>query len=94
MYTPEVYSRRIAAAVKAANAKTEAENAGRGEGEERKLIPHWFPHQLRHTCGTLARKMGGLEGAQTLLGHQRANVTEIYAERDMDLAAEVAKKIG
>jgi hypothetical protein len=35
-----------------------------------------------------------LEAAQVLLGHARADVTQVYAERNERLAATVAAKIG
>ena len=38
---------------------------------------HWHPHQLRHNCGTVARKEEGLEGTQVYLGHSKANVTQV-----------------
>ncbi len=52
------------------------------------------PHQLRHNYATRIRKDFGLEAAQILLGHSKADVTQIYAERDMNRAATVAAKIG
>ena len=54
----------------------------------------WHPHQLRHSYATYVRKEFGLEAAQILLGHSTADVTQIYAERDMSRAATVAAKIG
>jgi integrase len=54
----------------------------------------WHPHQLRHTHATEVRRQFGLEAAQVALGHSQANVTEIYAERDLALAARVASEIG
>jgi site-specific recombinase XerD len=42
----------------------------------------WSPNQLRHTAGTLIRHQFGLEGAQLILGHARADITQIYAQRD------------
>jgi len=54
----------------------------------------WHPHQLRHTYATRVRKEFGLEAAQILLGHSKADVTQVYAERDMNRAAGVAEKIG
>ena len=93
-YNPESYSKRIASVIVRANQKITTENLGRADAGRMPLIPHWFPHQLRHTCGTLARKAGGLEGAQVVLGHRNAKITEVYAERDEELAAEVARKIG
>jgi integrase len=55
---------------------------------------HWFPNQLRHTVGTVIRKRFGLEAAQTVLGHSKADVTQVYAERDLRMAAEVISQIG
>jgi integrase len=59
-------------------------------------VPHWHPNQLRHLFATRVRRMpgGGLEAAQVLLGHSRANITEVYAERNLALAAKVAAEIG
>ncbi|VTS00731.1 catalytic phage domain protein : Site-specific recombinase XerD OS=Singulisphaera acidiphila (strain ATCC BAA-1392 / DSM 18658 / VKM B-2454 / MOB10) GN=Sinac_1635 PE=4 SV=1: Phage_integrase [Gemmata massiliana] len=57
-------------------------------------VPHWHPNQLRHTFGTEVRSRFGLEAAQVLLGHKQANVTQVYAERDMTLAARVAERMG
>ena len=57
-------------------------------------VPHWFPYQLRHTAATKIRHEHGLEGAQVALGHSRADVTQIYAERDARLGEEIARKMG
>ncbi|HEY1189474.1 MAG TPA: site-specific integrase [Gemmata sp.] len=57
-------------------------------------IAHWHPNQLRHSFGTWVRREHGLEAAQVLLGHSRADVTQVYAELNEALAAEIAKKIG
>ncbi len=57
-------------------------------------IPHWSPNQLRHQHATEVRKQFGLEAAQIALGHSTANVTQIYAERDLGKGVEVAKLIG
>ena len=54
----------------------------------------WAPNRLRHTFATVVRKAHGLEAAQVLLGHARADVTQIYAERNLSLAARVACEIG
>ena len=55
---------------------------------------HWHPYQLRHGYATKARKLFGLEHAGAALGHTRMSATEVYAERDSQLAATVAAKIG
>jgi integrase len=54
----------------------------------------WSPNQLRHTAGTAIRKRFGAEAAQTVLGHSHLTVTEIYAERDLEKAAEVIRQLG
>ena len=40
------------------------------------------------------RNRYGLEAAQAVLGHSNADVTQIYAERDFSLAAQVMKEVG
>lgn len=57
-------------------------------------LPHWHPHQLRHSYATEVRRRFGLEAAQVSLGHSQAQVSEIYAERDLRLAVRVAEEIG
>lgn len=54
----------------------------------------FHPHQLRHSAGTNARALAGLEGAQAYLGHAHADVTQIYAEKNLQLAIDVARRIG
>lgn len=54
----------------------------------------WSPNQLRHTAATKIRKQFGLEGAQVILGHAMAEVTQVYAERDADKARDIARRIG
>jgi site-specific recombinase XerC len=40
------------------------------------------------------RKKYGLESSQVVLGHSSANVTQIYAERDFELAKQIMSEIG
>lgn len=54
----------------------------------------WHPNQLRHGYATRIRKAHGLEAAQVVLGHSKADVTQIYAERNLDLAVKVAAAVG
>jgi integrase len=54
----------------------------------------WFPYQIRHTFATSVRKEHGLEAAQVLLGHERADVTQTYALRNEALAAKIAAEVG
>ncbi len=54
----------------------------------------WSPNQLRHAAATEVRKQFGLEAAQIILGHSAADVTQVYAERDLAKGLEVARLIG
>ncbi len=91
-YTKHSYRRAISRGIVKANRQI-AETA-EAAGVKAELIPDWHPNQLRHTRATEVRKQYGLEAAQVVLGHSKANVTEVYAERDSALAVEVMKKIG
>jgi len=57
-------------------------------------VERWSPNRLRHSAATNIRREFGLEAAQTILGHASAQITEIYAERDAELAQTVASRIG
>jgi integrase len=57
-------------------------------------VPMWRPNQLRHSLATEARSKFGLETAQVMLGHSRADVTQVYAERDLAKARAAARAIG
>jgi integrase len=54
----------------------------------------WSPNQLRHTAATEFRRKYGLEAAQVLLGHSTADVTQVYAERDLNKAKEIMGQVG
>lgn len=55
---------------------------------------HFHPNQLRHNAATRLRREFGLEAAQVVLGHKHANVTQVYAERDVRAARDVMAKVG
>ena len=57
-------------------------------------IDRWGPNRLRHAAATEVRKEFGLEGAQIILGHASADVSQVYAERDIAKGLEIARKIG
>ena len=59
-----------------------------------KTIPSWFPLQLRHSRATELNELYGIEAAAVSLGHAHADVTKVYAERNLKLAIEVARKTG
>lgn len=57
-------------------------------------IESWAPNRLRHAAATEIRKLHGLEAAQVIAGHAQANVTQIYAERDLDKAVPIMREVG
>ena len=55
----------------------------------------WSPNQLRHSFATRVRRLlGSLEAVRTTLGHSTIEMSEVYAERDLEAAREVVKRIG
>jgi integrase len=61
---------------------------------KRSGTPIWSPGQLRHTRATRIRQDYGLEAAKAVLGHTDTKITEIYAERDLELAMRIMREIG
>ena len=57
-------------------------------------VSPWCPNQLRHLRATEVRKQHGIEAAQVMLGHARADVTEVYAEKNLEKAIEIARESG
>lgn len=57
-------------------------------------VPRWSPNQLRHTAGTEIRRQFGIEASRVTLGHSKISTTEIYSERDFNLAIQVARQVG
>jgi integrase len=84
-YRSETYGEAISRAIGRAN----AERAENGLPE----VPHWHPHRLRHTIGTLVNDRWGEEGAAAMLGHH-ANVTKLYTAQRVALASQIAAEIG
>lgn len=85
-YDVDSYRRAITYAITKLNRQREKDGI--------ELIPKWYPLQLRHSRATEIRKDFGIEAAQVSLGHTHADVTQVYAERNLDLAIEIAKKTG
>ncbi|HEV7280668.1 MAG TPA: site-specific integrase [Pirellulaceae bacterium] len=83
-YDVDSYRRAIAYAIAKAN-------RSRPEADR---IENWSPLQLRHWSATNVRRKFGLEAAQLVLGHARADVTQVYAERNLELAMRIAKQQG
>jgi integrase len=57
-------------------------------------VPVWSPRQLRHTRASMIRELYNLEASKAVLGHADTKVTEIYAQRDLELAQKVMRQIG
>ncbi len=57
-------------------------------------VPVWTPHRLRHNAATFIRREYGIEAAQIMLGHAKADVTQIYAEINLDKGFKIAEEIG
>jgi integrase len=83
-YTTCTYRQAITRAVQRAN-------QGKPEDEQ---IPAWKPNQLRHSAATEIRSRFGVEAAQVILGHAQMSTSEIYAEKDIQRAADIMAKIG
>ena len=61
---------------------------------KRLKISVWTPHWLRHNAATRLREQYGLEVAQVMLGHAKADMTQLYAQKNIVLAKKVAAKVG
>jgi site-specific recombinase XerD len=65
-----------------------------GRAVQKAEVASWHPYQLRHNFATKVCREYGLEAAQVLLGHSRADVAQIYAEKNDALGVAVAAKVG
>jgi integrase len=93
-YNVDSYRRAIHRACDKAFEAPEDVAADRAKMKEWRSTHRWSPNQLRHSAATEIRRRFGLEAAQVVLGHAAADVTQIYAERDLTLAARVAREVG
>lgn len=57
-------------------------------------VPPWHPHQLCHNATTAIRRDFGLDVVRAVLGHSTPAVTAVYAEADMEKAAEAMERLG
>jgi integrase len=57
-------------------------------------VPPWGPGRLRHNAATMIRREFGLDAARAVLGHTTPAVTAVYAEADMEKAAEAMERLG
>lgn len=83
-YDSQSYGQAVEQGIKLAN-------RGRVNGS---VIPHWTPHQIRHSMGDYVRKKYGLEATQAVLQHESLGSSQIYAKRRQDLAVQIAEEIG
>lgn len=60
---------------------------------EAKVKP-WYPNRLRHLSATEIRQQFGLDSVQAVLGHAKADTSELYAEIDAERARKVALERG
>lgn len=91
-YCTAAYRRAIHRACDVADRK--AHMADPSIAADQRIVPRWSPNRLRHSTATEIRQQFGLEAAATVLGHARADVTQLYAERDMAKAASIMRQIG
>ncbi len=92
-YDKSSYRRAIARAVVLANKQIQADAEHMGI-DKPAFLPNWHPNQLRHSAATQIRRDFGLEAAQIILGHSKADTTEIYAQRDAKKAIKIVNEIG
>ncbi|NLS97952.1 MAG: site-specific integrase [Planctomycetaceae bacterium] len=85
-YHKNAYSNAVRRAIRRAN--VERRKAGLPP------LPRWTPNMLRHSAATEIRRQFDLEAAQSILGHASMNTSEIYAEKNLTLARQIAAKIG
>jgi integrase len=99
-YTSRSYAQAITKAVLAANTAQACKPCKERLPENRcatckaEALPHWHPNQLRHTKATEIRREYGLDAARAVLGHRSPKITEVYAEIDVNKAAEVMSRLG
>jgi integrase len=86
-YNTAAYRRAITRAV-------EAVNDAREEAGVEERLPNWSPNQLRHLRAGEVKQRFGIEAASAVLGHANIRTTEIYADRKLKIAADVARQIG
>lgn len=88
MFTASTYRKAVVDGIK------KLSRARRKENEDAEPAPHWHPHQLRHSRGTLLRKLYGVEASKVSLGHASLDATLIYAASDAELAIKIARETG
>jgi integrase len=96
-YTSQSYRQAVQRAVVRVNkGRAEARAKMASEAERKSLpdVPNWSPHQIRHARGKLVRAKHGLEGSKAALGHETLEMAQHYAERNLELAKQIAREMG
>jgi integrase len=93
-YTPDSYRRAIERACDLAFPPASDHELTNAELKAWRKLHRWSPNQLRHSAATEIRRRFGLEAAQVTLGHASADVTQVYAERDLEKARYVMREVG
>jgi integrase len=99
-YTPRSYAHAIARAVLKANSARACdpcrvlEPADRCPACKAAALPHWHPHQLRHSSAGIIDAHAGLEDTSKVLGHTSPDITLLYIEKDLKRVAEIMEAIG
>jgi integrase len=63
-------------------------------GCRRAGLHEWCPLQLRHARADEVRVLFGIEGSMAHLGHKRVETTQIYTEKNEQLAERIARELG
>jgi integrase len=87
-YDTAGYRRAVRRAIDRANAKRAAADPPLPP------VARWSPLQIRHTRLTEIRARYGAEASQSVSKHKNLSTTEIYAERNEELARKVMREMG
>ena len=91
-YSTDSYRRSIQRACEKAFGMPDGLNAESLEAWRKENL--WAPNRLRHTAATAIRRKFGLEAAKVTVGHNDASTTLVYAERDLQIAADIMRQVG
>jgi integrase len=91
-YGPAAYSGMIAKAC--LRADQEAHKRRPDVPPDTRIVPHFHPHQLRHSCATFIANKFGEEAASAVLGHNSGATTRRYVARSETLADRVMGEVG
>jgi integrase len=81
-YTADYYRRAIERGIEKANRDLP-------DGEK---IPHWFPYMIRRRAETATELEYGLDFAQALLGHRKADMTKRYSDALLEKRDKLARE--